>query len=93
MRSLQSDKENGFVQLMETRPEGFKHLSLDGSAGIADALTAAGIKNRTTDPEHCDIHQDATMTPEQLLQLNPVNMGTPEQVSLGSDAAALAAKM
>lgn len=71
-----TDKENGFVQLMETRPEGFKHLSLDGSPGVVEALTEAGVRTRTTDPQHCDLHKDTiTGCMEQLFQLNPVGMG------------------
>ena len=61
---------------METRPEGFKHLSLDGSPGVVEALTEAGVRTRTTDPQHCDLHKDTiTGCTEQLFQLNPVGMG------------------
>ena len=72
-----TDKENSFVQLMETRPEGFKHLSLDGSPGVVEALAEAGVRTRTTDPQHCDLHMETiTGCTEQLFQLNPVGMGT-----------------
>lgn len=77
------EKENGFVKLMETRPEGFKHLSLDGSPGVVEALTAAGVRTRTTDPQHCDLHKDTiTGCREQLFQLNPVGMGVQAFLSL-----------
>lgn len=84
-----SDASSGFVKLMKTRGEGFKHLSLDGSAGVLDVLSAAGVRARKTDPEHADIHKDATLTKEMLLQLNPVGMGTKAQVSLGEVRAKL----
>ena len=82
-----SDKENGFVKLMEERPEGFKHLSLDGSPGVVEALTEAGVRTRTTDPQHCDLHKDTiTGCTEQLFQLNPVGMGTDEEVGFAMEA-------
>jgi len=75
---------SGFAKLMKTRGEGFEFLALDGSAGTVDALSAAGVRMRTSDPEHTDIHRDATLTRRMLLQLNPVMMGTKEQVSMGT---------
>ena len=80
-----ADRENGFVKLMETRPEGFKHLSLDGSPGVVEALTEAGVRTRTTDPQHCDLHKDTiTGCREQLFQLNPVGMGVQSSPSLAT---------
>ena len=80
--------DDPFVKIMAERGEGFEQLSLDGSAGAVDVLNAKGIKTRSTDPEHTDIHRSATLTPKKLLQLNPVMMGTDEQVELGGDSAA-----
>ena len=82
-----ADRENGFVKLMETRPEGFKHLSLDGSPGAVEALTEAGVRTRTTDPQHCDLHKDTiTGCREQLFQLNPVGMGMQSSPSLATQS-------
>ena len=48
-----------------------RHLSLDGSPGVVEALTEAGVLTRTTDPQHCDLHKSAvTGCSEQLFQLN-----------------------
>lgn len=82
-----SDSQSVFVQLMQTRPEGFKHLSLDGSAGVVEELRAAGVRCRTTDPQHCDLHRDTISgCSEMLFQLNPVLMGTDEEVGFAMDA-------
>ena len=59
--------------MMATRPDGFQHLSLDASARALDALSAAGVRARLTDPEHADIHKDATLVGRQLLQVRAVD--------------------
>merc|ERR1719221_1650848 len=70
-----TDANDKFVKFVETRGEGFHLLSVDGSAGAVDALTAAGVRTKTTDPEHTDIHREATLPRRTVLQLNPVGMG------------------
>ena len=66
---------------------GGRHLSLDGSPGVVEALTEAGVLTRTTDPQHCDLHKSAvTGCSEQLFQLNPVGMGTDEEVGFAMEA-------
>ena len=69
-----------------TRGVGGRHLSLDGSPGVVEALTEAGVLTRTTDPQHCDLHKSAvTGCSEQLFQLNPVGMGTDEEVGFAME--------
>ena len=81
-----TDETDDFVKFMKTRGEGFQHLSLDASAGAVDVLTKAGVKTNITDPEHADIDPEATLVGKQILQLNPVGMGTDEQVSFTAKA-------
>lgn len=51
-----------FARYMAKRGDGFKYLTLDGSAGCVDALHAAGVKTRETDRTHSDVHKSATLT-------------------------------
>lgn len=83
------DQNDKFVQFLEKRGEGFQHLSLDASAGAVTALNAAGVKTKTQDKEHTDIDKESTLVGKMLIQLNPVGMGTDEQVDLSAAVAKL----
>ena len=71
-----------FLKTVQSQGEGFYLLSLDGTAGIVDALHERGIRTRETDLQHSDIHKSATLTPKTLFQLNPVLMGAEGEVVL-----------
>jgi len=71
-----------FLKTVQSQGEGFYLLSLDGTAGIVDALHERGIRTRETDLQHSDIHKSATLTPKMLFQLNPVLMGAEGEVVL-----------
>jgi len=77
------DESNGFVKMIKKRGEGLSHISLDGSAGAVPALNARGVKTIYEDPAHTWIAAEATGVGRPFIQLNPVLMGTPEQVDLG----------
>ena len=80
-----NDDADSFVRFMAKRGDGFKHLTLDGSAGCVDLLNARGVRTQQTDPQHTEIHRESTLTRRQVLQLTPVGMGTPDQVDLGGN--------
>ena len=77
-----SEASHNFLQRVQSQGEGFFQLSLDGTAGVVDALHERGVRTRDLNLQQSDIHKSATLTKRKLFQLNPVLEGTKNQVRL-----------
>ena len=77
-----SEASHNFLQRVQSQGEGFFQLSLDGTAGVVDALHERVVRTRDLNLQQSDIHKSATLTKRKLFQLNPVLEGTKNQVRL-----------